>query len=274
MLIPNNLNIHGRIKGASGLKDYKLQLEVPDETAIAYLKRPLSNTVDGKKRVLTYKLEELINYDDYWWLPLGTETEFSLTLNLLPPFPELNPVDLQISCRPDIAVGVEAFVTTTLQLQAEERVDNLFLTLSTVPFPSPGVSLAITEYSEDDITEPRQSVTSPKKEFPFPRLSLKPGEMREYKVKTRITADPSNMTYLKCQQDLLRTKLLILSESTPHDFPCSVAVLDEQGLEIPVQKTIKATVHQALAQIMYSPFSIRREEASQPPERLLQTTVH
>src|SRR6266851_1790415 len=64
MLIPNNLNIHGRIKGATNLKDYTLRLEFQDETVIAYLKRPLSNRVEESKRVLTYNLEELINYDD------------------------------------------------------------------------------------------------------------------------------------------------------------------------------------------------------------------
>ena len=260
MLIPNNLNIYGRIKRANSLKDYRLRLEFPDETVIAYLKRPLSNTTDNGKRILTYRLEDLVNYDDYWWLPLGTETEFSLALNLLPPFPQLNPVDLEVSCRPDIAVGVEAYVTTTLRIKAEESIDQLFLTLST-PFQSPGTSMAITEYSEDESRENRQTVTSPRKEFPFPRLSLKKGDTREYKVKTRIAADLTAMTSLKCQQDLLKAKLLLLSESAPSDLPCNVSVLDSQGREIPIERTMRSTVLHALAQIMYSPFSIHREDA-------------
>jgi hypothetical protein len=259
MLIPNNLNIHGRIKGATNLKDYKLRLEFPDETVIAYLKQPVSNKVEEKKRVLTYNLEELINYDDYWWLPLERETEFSLALNLLPPFPQLNPVDLQIACRPDVAVGIEAHVTTTVQIEAEEPVDNLFLTMSTPPFYSPGVSLTITEFSGDTVTEPRQSVTSPNKEFPFPRLGLKRGERREYKINTRISADTTSMTALKCQQDLLKTRLVLLTKSIPSGPPCGVSVHDSQGRVVPVERTIRSTILQALAQIMYSPFSIRRE---------------
>lgn len=270
MLIPNNLNIYGRIKGATSLKDYKLRLQFPSETVIAYLRRPLSNTIEGEKRTLVYKLEDLINYDDYWWLPLETETEFSIALNLLPPFPQLNPVDLQIACKPDIAVGVETYVTATVRIEAEEHIDNLFLTLGTVPYPSPGVSLAITAYSEDAITEPRQSVTAPSKEFPFPRLSLNPGETREYKVKTKIMADLSTMTSLKCQQDLLKTKLVMLSESTPSEAPCSVAILNSQGREIPVQKTMRSTILQAQAQIMYSPFSMHREETGRERPTLIE----
>jgi len=260
MLIPNNLNVYGRIKGANSLKEYKLRLEFPDETVIAYLKRPLSNTTENGKRILTYDLEDLINYDGYWWFPLRTETEFSLALNLLPPFPRLNPVALQISCRRDIAVGVEAYITTTVRIKAEQSIDQLFLTLST-PFQGPGTSMAITEYSEDESRENRQSVTSPPKEFPFPQLSLKKGDTREYRVKTRIAADLTAMTSLKCQQDLLRTKLLLLTESAPSDLPCNVSVLDSQDREIPIERAVRSTVLQALAQIMYSPFSMHREDA-------------
>ncbi len=270
MLIPNNLNVHARIKGARGLKDYKLRLEFPDETVIGYVKEPLSNMVEGKKRVLTYKLEELINYDDYWWLPTRDETEFSLGLNLLPPFPELNPVELQIACRPDIAVGLEAYVTSTVHIKAKEHVDNLFLKLSTPGYAAPGVSMAITEYSDDEITEPQQSVTSPKKQFPFPRLSMKPGESLEYRVKTRITADPSSMTFLRCQQELLNTKLLILSESSPSGLPCGVRVMDDLERDIPVDRTVRSTVLQANAQVMYSPFSILKEDAPKRREALVE----
>jgi hypothetical protein len=274
MLIPNNINIYGKIKGAASLKSYKLRVEFPAETVIAYLKHPLSNEIEGSKRVLTYKLDDLINFDNYWWLPLQDETEFSLSLNLLPPFPELNPVDLQITCRPDIAVGLQTDVTTTVQLEAEEEIDNVFLRLGSPVYASPGVSMAITEYSGDEITEPRQSVTSPKKEFPFPRLSLKPGQTLEYKAKTRITADPSSMNFLKCQQDILNTKLLLLSESTPASLPCSVTVLNNLGLEVPIHKTVRSTILQANAQVMYSPFSIRRETQPEQREVLVQAPAH
>jgi hypothetical protein len=270
MLIPNNLNIFGRITGAATLHGYRLRAEFPENTAIAYLKRPLSNTVENQKRVLTYALEDLINYDDYWWLPLDGETEFLLPLNLLPPFPELNPVDLKISCTPDIVVGVEADVTTTVNIQAEEHVDNMFLTLSAPPFASPGVSMTITDYSEDNVKEPRQSVTSPRKEFPFPKLSLRPGEAKEYRVKTRIAADLPSMTSLKCQHDILRTRLIVLSESTPQEPPCSITILDNRGSAIPVKTTEKSTVLQAQAQIMYTPFSIRQSEPSQTRKKVIE----
>src|SRR5690348_16795440 len=119
MLIPNNLNIFGRITGADSLRGYTLRVEFPSDTTIAFLKRPSSNAIQNGKRVLTYPLEDLINFDDYWWLPLHGETEFVLQLNLLAPFPRINPVDLAITCRPDIAVGVETDVTTTIRLEAE-----------------------------------------------------------------------------------------------------------------------------------------------------------
>ncbi len=273
MLIPNNLNIYGRLKRATSLKGYKLKLEFSDETVIAYLKRPLSNTVEGKRRALTYDLEDLINYDDYWWLPTEADTEFSLPLNLLPPFPQLNPVDLAIACRPDIAVGVEADVTTTVRIRAGQNIDNMFLTMAIPPFFSPGVSMAITGYSEDSITDPRQFVTSPTRKFPFPRLSLQRGDTREYKVKTKIIADLTGMTSLKCQHDLLKTKLLLLSESSPTEPPFSITVLDDEGRSLPVERTVSSTILQALAQVMYSPFSIRREEPKQQREPLLEVPV-
>jgi hypothetical protein len=261
MLIPNNLNIYGRIRGATSLKDYKLKLEFPDDIVIAYLKRPLSSKTENGKRTLTYLFDDLINYDSYWWIPLQTETEFSLALNLLPPFPRLNPVDLEISCRPDIAVGVEAYVTSTLRIKAEEGIDQLFMNLSTPQYLSPGTSMAITEYTEDTSREPRQSVTTPVKQFPFPPLSLEKGDSREYKVKTRITADLAAMTSLKCQQDLLKTRLVLMSGSAPSELPCGVTLMDNNGKEVQIERTMKSTVLQATAQVMYSPFSIHREEA-------------
>lgn len=269
MLIPNNLNIFGRLTGADNLHEYALRIEFPKETTIAFLKRPSSNTIEEGRRVLTYPLEDLINYDDYWWLPLHGETEFTLQLNLLPPFPQINPVDLAITCRPDIAVGVEADVTTTISMKAEEHIDNVFLTMSAPQFAAPGVSMAISEYSGDNIKAPRQSVTAPRKEFPFPRLSLKPGETREYRVKTKITADVGGMTSLKCQHDILKTKLVLISESSPEEPPCSVSILDENENQIPVKRTAKSTVLQTQAQIMYSPFSIRKEDSAQPEKRLI-----
>ena len=259
MLIPNNINLYGRIRGATGLKDYTLRLEFPEETVIAFLKRPVSNITANGKRTLTYKLEDLINYDGYWWFPLEKETEFSLSLNLLPPFPNLNPVDLQISCKPDIAVGVDTHVTTSLRVKAEDNIGQLFLTLSTPSFLNPGTSMTIDKFSEDNSREPRQTVTSPPKRFPFPQLSLKKGESREYTVTTRISADLSTMTALKCQQDLLKTKLLLLSETAASDPPFKVSVHNDHDEEIRVEKTVRSTILQALAQVMYSPFSIRRE---------------
>src|SRR6266508_3550072 len=120
MLIPNNVNIYGKIRRATNLRNYSVRLDFPGETAIGYIKQPLSNTVRGTERVLTYGLEDVINFEDYWWLRLDGETEFSIRLNLLPPFPELKPAGLQISCQPDVAVGLEAEVTTTIGIEAEE----------------------------------------------------------------------------------------------------------------------------------------------------------
>jgi hypothetical protein len=275
MLIPNNLNIHGRISGAETLRDYELHAEFPEDTALAYLKAPKTNTVKNGKRLLTYMLEDLVNYEDYWWLPLPGETEFVLPLNLLPPFPKLNPVDLKISCNPDVAVGVDTYVTTTIGLQAEQHVDNLFLTFSAPPYRDPGMQVTISAFSGDDIQEPRQSVSVPKKEFPFPRVSMKPGETKEYKVRTRIKADLTGMTRLKCQHNLLHTKLVLLSESSPTEPPCSISVISGNGDPVPVKRTERSTLLTAQAQIMYTPFSIRREEqrSKEPEQRLVQATA-
>ncbi len=259
MLIPNNVNIHGRLKGAANLKDHTLNLEFPEETVIGYIKKPLSNTIQGSKRVLTYRLDDLVNFDDYWWFPLKEETEFYLGLNLLPPFPSLNPLDLQITCRPDVAVGLESHVTTTIGLEAEEQIDNLFVKVGVPPQSLPGTSLSITQFSGDNISEPRQSVTSPSKGYPFPKLSLKKGESLEYKATVRISSDPSRMSFLRCQQDIASMRLLALSHSTPDAAPCSVAIIDGNGREIPVLNAIRSTILHANAQVMYSPFSVRKE---------------
>jgi len=146
----------------------------------------------------------------------------------------------------------------------------LFLTMSAPPFATPGVSMSISEYSGDDVKELRQTVTAPRKVFPFPQLSLKKGEAKEYKVKTRIVADLTSMTSLKCQQDILRTKLIVLSKSTPSELPCAIRILDQHGNEIPVDKTERSTILQAQAQVMYSPFSIRQEKTGQPEKRVLE----
>lgn len=254
MLIPNNVNIHGRIKRATSIRDYKVRLGFPEEALVGFIKQPLSSTVEGKKRVLTYGLQDLINYDEYWWLPTGDETVFSVGLNLLPPFPDLHTVGLGIACRPDVAVGLETDVTSTVQIEAKEDVDNLFLKLSAAR-GLPGVSVGITGYSDGPISEPQQSVFSPRTEFPFPRLSLRKGQTLEYEVKTKITANPSNMTFLRCEQDLLQARLLTLTHSLPNGPPCGVEVLDNQGQQIPVHRTVRSNIYQATAQIMYSPFS-------------------
>jgi hypothetical protein len=166
MLIPNNVNIYGKIRGATSLRDYVVRLEFPSETSIGYIKQPFSNAMERGGRVLTYRLEDVINFDDYWWLPLKGETEFSVRLNLLPPFPELKPVGLQISCQPDVAMGLEANVTTKIGIEAEEDIDQISLKLSAPMRAMPGIFIAIRGFSDDDITEPRQSVVSPKNEFP------------------------------------------------------------------------------------------------------------
>jgi hypothetical protein len=269
MLIPNNINIYGKIRGAISLRDYVVRLEFSGDAAIGYIKQPLSNSVEGNKRVLKYKLEDVINYDDYWWLPLNGETEFSVRLNLLPPFPDLKPVGLQISCRPDVAVGLEADVTTTIGIEAEEDIDQLSLKLSAPMRAMPGVFIAINGFSEDSVTEPRQSVVSPRNEFPVPAQNLKSGQTLDYKVKTRITADPANMLFLKCEQDILSARLLVLSNSTPTGLPCGVTILNDKGLEVPIHRTVRSTVLQATAQVMYSPFSIRKGASSDKPGAIL-----
>lgn len=263
MLIPSNINIYGRITGAEHLRGYKLRLEFPEESAIGYIRQPSSNTKENGKRALTYNLEELISYDDYWWLPLQGETEFSVALNLLPPFPNLNPVDLAIGCQPDVAGGIDVDVTTAVRLEAAEHIDNVYLKLS-VPMTLPGISMSITSFSGDNVSSPRPSVSVPAKQFPFPRLALNKGQALEYKVTTKINANPSSMSSLRCQQDILSTKLILLSQSTPSALPCGVHLLDDAGLEVPVNTTVRSTVLQANAQIMYSPFSIRREQTPLP----------
>jgi hypothetical protein len=137
------------------------------------------------------------------------------------------------------------------------------------------MQVTIAGFSGDDIQEPRQSITVPQKQFPFPRVSMKPGEAKEYKVKARIKADPTNMTRLKCQHNLLHTKLVLMSESTPGEPPCSISVVDSNGRSVPVKRTERSTLLTAQAQIMYTPFSIRREEPSskKPEERLVQATA-
>jgi len=273
MLIPSNINIYGRITGAASLQGYRLRLEFPEESAIGYIRQPSSNTTMDHQRILAYSLEELINFDDYWWLPLQGETEFSVALNLLPPFPNLNPVDLAMSCHPDVAGGLEADVTTTVRLEAEEQIDNVYLKFA-APTAHPGISMSISEFSGDNVKEPRQSVNVPAKQFPFPRLPLNKGQALEYKVTTRINANPSSMGSLRCQQDILSTRLILLSQSSPAALPCGVTVLDDTAHEIPIKTTIRSTVLQANAQIMYSPFSIRREQTPKPQQPVLLASTH
>lgn len=237
-------------------------VEFPEETSIGYIKSPSSNKIEQSKRVLTYNIEELLNFEDYWWLPLEQETEFSLGLNLLPPFPKVNPVDMSIVCTPEVATGLQAGVTTTIKLEAEEQIDSVFLRLN-APHTIPGVSMALTEFSGDGVKDPRTSITVPSKQFPFPHVGLERGQAVEYKVTTSISSKPSNMTSLRCQQEILSTKLLLMSESKPDGPPCRVTVLDENNLEVPVLKTVRSTILQANAQVMYSPFSIQRDQMPQ-----------
>ena len=274
MLIPNNLNIHGRISGADDLHDYLIKAEFPEDVVLASLKTPKSKSVRDGKRVVTYALEDLVNFDDYWWLPLKGETEFVLQLNLLPPFPQLNPLDLSIRCNPDVAVGVDTYVTATVGLKAQENIDHIFLTFRAPAVGDPGMQVTIAEFSDDNIMNPRLIVTVPEKQFPFPQISLKRGEAKEYKVKTRIQAEMANMTRLRCQHDLLQTKLVLLSESTPDGPPCSISIVDDAGNQVPVKRTERSTLLSAQAQIMYSPVSMRREEQlAEPAKKLVETKV-
>lgn len=266
MLIPNNLNIYARLSGAETLDSYKLKAEFSEDVALGYLKAPETNVVKDGKRVLTYNVHDLVNYEDYWWLPLKGETEFVLPLNLLPPFPRLNPIDLNIACNPQIAIGLDTHVTTTIGIRAEEHVDNILLTVNT-PYREQGMHVSITEFSGDNMHEPRMSLSVPKKEYPFPRISLKPGESKEYIVKTRIQADLEGMTKLKCQHNLLTTKLVVLSESAPHEPPCSITLLDENGTAVPVKRTERSTLLSGTAQIMYTPFHINRPSKTTEPEK-------
>jgi hypothetical protein len=124
--------------------------------------------------------------------------------------------------------------------------------------------MAITDFSEDEDKQPRPMVTLPGKEFPFPRVGLKKGQALECSVTTKITANPLSMGSLRCQQDILSARLLLLSGSSAEGLPCGVAVLDDRDQEMPVRKTVRSTLLQANAQVMYSPFSIRQV---QKPER-------
>lgn len=272
MLIPNNISIYGKIKNAESLRNHVVRLEFPGETAVGYIKKPVINAVENNSRVLTYDLEELINYEDYWWFPTRGATEFSLRLNLLPPFPDLKPVGLQMACRPDVAVGLKADVNTIIRLEAKENIDQVFLRLTAPMRAMPGMFIAITHYSDDTIRDLRQTVNSPRKTFPFPHLNMRKGQALDFEVTTRIEGDPSNMLFLKCEQDILAAKLLTLSESSSAGLPCGVTVLDEQRQEIPIERTLKSTVLQATAQVMYSPFSIRREPEARR-EILVQTSA-
>jgi len=259
MLVPNNINIFGRITGATDLKDYRVRVKFLQDTAVGYIRQPLSDTIEETRKVLTYKLEDLINYDDYWWLPLKGETVFRIQLNLLPPFPRLAPIGLDVACRPDVVVGLDADVSTLVRLEAFEDIDYVSLALTAPSHAGPGVSMAITDYSDDSLDKPTLAVSSPRKEFPYPRLSLLRGQTVEYKAKTRITSDPSKMNFLRCQQDVMSVKLLALSGSSPTSAPCAVSIVNDQGREMPVEKTVRSTVLQVNAQIMYSPYSIRKE---------------
>ena len=271
MLVPNNVNIFGRIRGATELENYRVRVKFLQDTTIGYIKKPVSDTIEENRKVLTYKLEDLINYDDYWWLPLKDETEFRIQLNLLPPFPQVTPVGVDVACRPDVVVGLNPDVTTTVRLQAVEDIDNISLALTAPQYAGPGVSMAITEYSDDSLDAPTQTVSSPRREYPYPRLSLRKGQTVEYKAKTRITSDPSKMNFLRCQQDIMNVKLLALSNTSPAAAPCAVSIVDENGNEMPVEKTVRSTVLQVNAQIMYSPYSIRRET---PPIPTLAAATH
>jgi hypothetical protein len=262
MLVPNNVNVYGRITSATSLRSYKIRAEFPENAVIGYSKHPLDSRTEGDKRILIYSLKELINFDEYYWYPIRNETVFSLTLNLLPPFPELRTVGLQIACRPDTAVGPESSVKTTIGIEAMQDVDYVSLKVSTPMRSTPGISTAITEHSGDQIHEPRQVVTTPGNDFPFPRLGLKTGQNLEYTVTTKISADPRNISFLRCEQDILSTRLLALCESTPYGLPCGISVLDENDKAIPILRTTRSDVYQATAQILYSPFS-----SLSPPHR-------
>src|SRR5207247_1169031 len=66
MLVPNNINIYGKITGAtSSLNDYELRLEFPGETEIAYIKQPSSNTIEAERRcnrlILSNHIHTVVN---------------------------------------------------------------------------------------------------------------------------------------------------------------------------------------------------------------------
>src|SRR5207247_11303224 len=57
MLIPNNLNVYGRIKEANTLKENNLGLEFPEKTVMAYWKLPFSTPTKIERRLLTKTLK-------------------------------------------------------------------------------------------------------------------------------------------------------------------------------------------------------------------------
>lgn len=260
MLVPNNVRVHGTLKGVSSISGYTVCLDFPANDRIAFLKKPTTNFLDGQRRVVRYRLEELIDFDNYWWFPLKDETQFSITLNFLPPFPDVDLVNLQISCNPHSVVGSDAAVTTNLHMEAVEDIDYLFLNLGVQQHPSPGIQLSITDFSDYHLENPVQSVFSPRREFPFPKLSLTARGALEYHATCRIRAEPANMRFLKCEQDILETRLFALSESIPSGSPCGVTVTDPNGQEIAITRTIRANFYTATAQVFYSPFSPGEEE--------------
>lgn len=274
MLIPNNVNVYGRLKNAESIKDYTLRVTFSGDTGVGYSKRPQANVVDGKDRVLTYKLEDLVNFDDYWWFPLEKDTEFLLRLNLLPPFPNLNPVDMEISCRPDIIVGTRASTTTRIQLKAREDIDQMFLRLSNQVRVGPGLDVSLTRFSGDNVTDPRHLITYPEKAYPFPHIGMKTGQSLNLEVESTITADPRSLLFLRCEQDVINTKLLMLSDSTPSAAPCGVALLDENGTELPISKTIRSTVLQATGQVMYTPFTLNQKPTAPTAKIAVPATPH
>src|SRR2546427_591559 len=168
MLIPNNINIHGKIQGAKSLRNYQLRIDLPQETVIGYIKKPVSSNNQGERRILTYNLEDLINFEDYWWFQLQGETEFHLALNLLPPFPRLNPVDLQISCQPDIlstqllmlfkSTPADLPCAVTITDEAGKEIPILRTTRSTILQANAQIMYSPYSMRPEEITRPRQAV--------------------------------------------------------------------------------------------------------------------
>lgn len=260
MLIPTNLNIYALLKGANSIKGYKVRVEFPADANVGYLKKPTTTLTENGKKVLLYRAEDLVSSDEYWWFPAKKEVVINLPLHLFPPFPKLNPVDLSISCRPDIVVGLDADVTTTIRLKAEENIDYMHLKVSPPVRSIPGTSVSISQSGvANQPGESAQSVTFPSEVYPFPRLNMKAGDSKEFKATSKITANLSGMLFLKCEQDISVTKVVVLSDSSPAEPPYSVRLFDGDGGEVPVNQTIRSTILQATAWVMYSPFSLRTE---------------